>query len=66
MTRITYHAEWAGERAAGINPGSEDVTIEFRHGQPVDADVLNFWKDSIAEFYDGGTVVIVGIQDNLK
>jgi hypothetical protein len=57
MTQLIFHAEWAGERAAGINPGYEKITITFEHGQPLDEDTVNYWRESVAQFYDGARVL---------
>lgn len=59
MTRLTYEANWSGELAAGIHPGSEEITITFKYDQPLDSDVTEYWRDSIAEFYDGATVTLI-------
>ena len=55
-TQLKFDVQWGGERAAGINPGSEEVTIIFKHGQPLDEDTINFWRVALCEFYDGAQV----------
>ena len=59
MITFTYHAEWAGERAAGINPGSEDVDIVLKHTDYVDEEAIEFWLDSIAQYFDGAHVTFI-------
>jgi hypothetical protein len=56
MNYLKFYVSWCGERAAGINPGSEEVTISFKYGQPIDADVIEYWTDALKEFYDGASV----------
>lgn len=63
MTRITFSVDWSGEFAAGILPGSEEVSIEFKYGHPVTEDLIEFWIDSLAEFYDGAAVKVIHIED---
>ena len=59
MTRLTFNAEWSGELAAGLRAGSEEVTIQFRDGQHLDADLVEYWQDAIAEFYNGAVVELI-------
>jgi hypothetical protein len=59
MTRLTYFAEWRGEPQAGIMAGTNEVTIEFKYDQPLDAELVEYWRESIAEFYDGATVELI-------
>ena len=56
MTRIMFDVTWAGEKDAGIRAGSEEVTIQFRYGQPVDAALIEYWRTAISEFFDGASV----------
>ncbi len=55
-TKLVFVASWPGEPNAGIFPGYEEITIEFKHGQPIDEDTISFWQEAIQEFYDGSTV----------
>jgi hypothetical protein len=59
MTRLTYDASWPGEPNAGIVPSSEEVTVEFKYGQPLDDDVIEYWHDVIQEFYEGSHVEFI-------
>jgi hypothetical protein len=59
MTKLIYDASWSGEPNAGIMPGSEEVTIQFKYGQPIDEDVIEYWREAIAEFYDGAHVEFI-------
>ena len=55
--KINFHVQWSGERGAGINPGSEDVTISFKHGTPSgkpDADEIDFRNPKITEAWTAG------------
>jgi hypothetical protein len=47
---------WNGEPAAGIRSGSEEVTIQFKHGVTLDEDTVAFWKDSVSQYFDGAHV----------
>jgi hypothetical protein len=59
MNKLVFIAEWHGERAAGINPGHEEITIQFKYGQPVDdQDTIDYWREAIQDFYDGAKVVL--------
>jgi len=55
-TTIKFFVEWHGEMAAGIRPGSENVSITFEHTDTVDSDTVEFWHDSLKEYYDGAAV----------
>ena len=59
MTRLIFNADWPGEPNAGIWPGAEEIAIEFKHGQPIDEDVIEFWREAISEFYDGAHVELI-------
>jgi hypothetical protein len=59
MTELKFEAAWPGEIAAGISPGCEQVTIQFRYGQPIDQDVIEYWRSAVEDFYDGSTVTIL-------
>ena len=63
MTKLVFVASWPGEPNAGILPGYEEVTVQFKHGQPLDEDVLVYWHGAVAEFYDGSTVELVEQRD---
>lgn len=56
MTTLKFVAWWNGEKAAGINPGSEEVTIQFKWGQPLDEDTVAYWQDMVSQFFDGAYV----------
>ncbi len=56
MTTLRFIAWWNGEPAAGFCPGSEEVTITFKYGMPIDEDVVAYWRDQVAAFYDGAVV----------
>jgi hypothetical protein len=58
-TQLKFQVQWHGERAAGINPGSEEITIHFRYGQPIDRDTIDYFQGIIQEFYDGAQVDFV-------
>ena len=57
MTQLILHAAWAGEIGAGIRSGYEKITINFEHGQDLDEEVIDYWRQSVAEFYDGARVL---------
>lgn len=59
MIKLTYYTEWHGERAAGINPGSEEVEIVLKHVDSVDEEMIDFWRESIAQYFDGAHVELV-------
>jgi hypothetical protein len=59
MTRLTYDASWPGDSSAGIWPGAEEVTITFKHGQPIEDDAIEFWREVVQEFYDGSHVELI-------
>jgi len=59
MTELKFQAEWSGELAAGIQPGYEEVTIQFKYGQPIDQGVIDYWRQNVEDFYDGATVTIL-------
>lgn len=59
MAKLTFEAEWHGEMAAGIRPGSETVTIEFVHTSEFDADTIEYFQDVIREYFDGASVQLV-------
>jgi len=62
-TKLVFVASWPGEPNAGILPGYEEVTIQFKHGQPIDDDTLLYWSDAVRDFYGGSTVELVGQTD---
>lgn len=53
--QMVFDVEWAGERGAGINPGSEVVTVSFEYGL-IDDETIEFFRASIAEYFDGAGV----------
>jgi hypothetical protein len=53
---LKFIAWWNGEPAAGIRAGSEEVTITFKHGTVVDEDAVAYWRDMIAQYFDGAHV----------
>lgn len=59
MIKLTYYAEWHGERAAGINPGSEEIEITLKHTDSIDEDSIEFWRESVAQYFDGAGVQFV-------
>ena len=59
MVTLTYYAEWHGERAAGINPGSEEVEITLKYHNFVDEEMVDFFRGVIAEYFDGAHVTHV-------
>ena len=59
MVTLTYYAEWHGERAAGINPGSEEIDLTLKYSDSVDEDTIEFWRESVAEYFDGAHVKFV-------
>ena len=52
---LTFDVEWAGEIGAGIRAGSEVVTLQLEFG-PADAELIEFFREAIAQYYDGATV----------
>lgn len=63
MSKLVFVASWPGEPNAGILPGYEEVTVQFKHGQPLDHDTLVYWYDAVADFYDGSKVELVEQRD---
>ena len=59
MTVLTFRAEWHGERAAGINSGSEEVTISFKSDNIIEPETINYWREAIVDFYDGAKVSLI-------
>lgn len=59
MIKLTYYAEWHGERAAGINPGSEEVEITLKHTDFVDEEMINYFRSAVADYFDGAHVTHV-------
>lgn len=59
MNSLRFYVQWSGERAAGINPGSEEVTIQFKYGQSLDSDIIEYWQDCLKDFYDGASVELL-------
>lgn len=55
MESITFEVNWPGERNAGINAGSETVTVQFAYG-PIDADTVESFREFLREHFDGATV----------
>jgi len=56
MPKIVFHAEWQGERAAGIMPGQEQVTIGFEYG-PLDSGAIEYWREAVKDYFDGARVM---------
>ena len=56
MTTLKFVAWWNGEPAAGIRSGSEQITIQFKYGVPVDEDMVAYWRDTVAQYFDGAVV----------
>ena len=57
---INLHAFWHGERDAGINPGSEEISITLHNGgwSPSDiADLEEQMKEFFHEWFDGAKVL---------
>lgn len=44
MKELKFFAEW--------NSGYEEIVIQFKYGQPIDPDVIEYWQQAIAKFYD--------------
>lgn len=59
MLTLHYHAEWAGERAAGIHPGSEDLSIVFKYSGSPDVEMIDYFRDAVAEYFDGAHVKFI-------
>jgi hypothetical protein len=59
MTWLKFYVSWCGEKSAGINPSSEEILIQFKYGQPIDSDVIEYWTDSLKDFYDGANVELM-------
>jgi hypothetical protein len=55
-TSLKFEVEWFGEPDAGLRAGSEEVTIKFKYGQPLDEDTIDYWQGVIADFYEGAGV----------
>ena len=55
MPKIVFYVEWQGERAAGIMPGYEQVTINFLYGT-LDSDI-EYWRGVVQDYFDGATVM---------
>lgn len=64
MNKLIFLINWPGEPDAGLSPGSEEVTIQFKYGQPIDDDVIQFWLDVIQEFYDGAHVRLLEVAND--
>jgi len=45
MTVLTFRAEWHGERAAGINHGSEEITISFKDTDIIEPETIDYWRE---------------------
>ena len=56
MPKIVFDVEWQGERAAGIMPGQEQVTISFLYG-PLDSDDIEYWRGVVEDYFDGAKVM---------
>lgn len=59
MIKLTYYAEWPGERAAGINSGSEEIDITLKYHDTANEDMIEFFRETIAEYFDGAHVKLV-------
>ena len=46
----------AGEEAAGFSPFTANVEIDLKDESEADADTVEFFRKSIADFYDGAKV----------
>lgn len=57
MSKITFEAIWHGERAAGINSGSETVIIEFANTSEIDAETVEYFREALRDYYDGAIVL---------
>ena len=57
MTTLKFFCIWHGEKNAGILPGSEDVTITFDNTDSLDGDTVEFFRDTLVDYYDGATVL---------
>lgn len=62
-TILKFEVVWHGEIGAGIHSGSEEVTIQFRYGHPLDSDTIEYWHDAVRDFFDGSTVTLIEQKD---
>jgi hypothetical protein len=58
MVTLKFYVSWNGEPGAGIRSGSEDVSITFSHTDSVDSDTVEFFRESLREYYDGAEMVL--------
>jgi len=56
MTTLKFIAWWASDNSAGLRAGSEELTIQFKHGVPVTEDTVEYWRDQVSQFFDGAVV----------
>jgi hypothetical protein len=63
MTRLKFFAAWDGEPDAGLHAGSEIVSIQFQYGQSLDEDTIEYWRDAVADFYDGAYVELLRTEE---
>lgn len=56
---LTFYVEWSGEKAAGLHPCSEEVTIQFKCGHRIDTETTDYWKEAVETFYDGARATLV-------
>ena len=57
--KMKFFAQWAGERAAGINPGSEEVTIELKYTSFIDEGMLEVFGQAVKDYFDGAHVTVL-------
>ena len=57
MSKITFEANWHGERAAGINSGSETVTIEFANTSEIDTETVEYFREALRDYYDDASIL---------
>ena len=56
-SELRYRVEWNGEQDAGINAGSEDVAIRFSHTKTLDEEVVEMFRETLLQYYDGAHVM---------
>ena len=57
MAKMTFEVQWCGEEEAGIMSGRETVTIEFARADLFSEDEMDYWRQSLREYFDGAVVM---------